>query len=572
MIQKAEDKAKDSSIVAKLRKEHQPYFRNALFLSVFVAALPVAPIAFMRLTFGPVLYSDSVAYLLWLLLILIAALTLAAALEWVRDRIIMAGSISFVSKLEKIVFSTVFEDSSREWTKGATIINDLRTIRTFLASQVAGAILDAPFAIFWLLVIFFIHPFMGLLSIFGAVLALIVGVIVEKKVEPEMEKAGEHQSTSRSELTSYFQNLNASLAMGTLPNLYDRWNKSQSSFLLSQATASAQQSFGGALTRVIMLVQGSMLLGLGTLLMLLEIMPIGMAGNLIIAKFIGALAMRPMMTAVMSWKNIVAARQAYENVDIFLQENPAVKKQMKLPKPKGVIQITNASVYADDSDKKILDQISLQANPGSVTIVLGESGAGKTTLAKLLVGFREPSAGSVRLDGVSVFNWDKAELGPHLGYLPQNIELFGGTMVENICRFEKPDQEKLKTACKRAGLNYIYEDYLNNTEHSIDPDSMTVSGGMRQKLGIARAFYGDPKLLVLDEPTSSLDSESEDNFIAAIMEFQKTNATIFIMTHNKKILKAADHILVLFKGRQKIFDTKTNIAKKMRMSQLEETN
>ena len=268
----------EETVLEKIKNQHKSYFRYALFLSIFVAALPVAPIAFMRITFGPVLYSDSVSYLLWLTLILILALALNAILEWIRDRVIMAGTVSFVSKLEEKVFSTVFEDASKDWGTGAKAINNLRTIRTGLISPVAGAVLDAPFSVFWLIVIFFIHPFMGILSIFGAFLTLVVGMIVEKKMESDVMKASEYQTASRSEITSYFQNLDSSLAMGTLPNLYKRWNRTQSNFLINQAKASAKQSFGSAATRIIMMVQGSMLLGLGTLLFLLDILSSSMAG------------------------------------------------------------------------------------------------------------------------------------------------------------------------------------------------------------------------------------------------------------------------------------------------------
>ena len=320
-----------------------------------------------------------------------------------------------------------------------------------------------------------------------------------------------------------------------------------------------------------MMVQGSMLLGLGTLLFLLDILSSSMAGNLIIAKFIGALAIRPMMTVVMSWKQVVAFREAYKEIGLFLENNLEIERQMELPNPKGYLTVNGASVKAEDSDKKILDDINIMVAPSSVTIVLGESGSGKTTLARLLVGFNEPDQGSVRLDGVSIFKWDKSELGPNIGYLPQSIEIFGGTVVENICRFTEPNMESLQIACSHAGLEDVYNDYFNGIDKEIDPDSMTLSGGMKQKIGIARAMYGDPKFIVFDEPTSSLDAESEKLFIKSLDYFRKKNSTVIVMTHNKSILKVADHILVLYKGRQKIFDSKKNIAQKMRMSQLENT-
>lgn len=247
----------------------------------------------------------------------------------------------------------------------------------------------------------------------------------------------------------------------------------------------------------------------------------------------------------------------------MLGEQEEEIKNIKLPPPKGFLRATNVSLSDGNSrnPKKILSDVNFALEPGNILVVLGESGAGKTTLAKLIMGIEAPTAGEIRLDGVSIHKWPKNDLAPYVGYLPQGIEIFGGTIAENICRFRDPSNKDLLASCERVGLNEDIKNFPDGLNHQIDADSLTVSNGFKQKIGIARAIYHNPRYIVLDEPTSKLDADSEDKILTLIENLKKENTTIIVITHNAKIIKKADFLLIIKNGRQKIFNTKMNVYK-----------
>ena len=558
---------KKTNVFDDTLEKHKSYIYTLIFLSIFVAYLPVSPIVYMRIVFGPVINSDSIAYLLWLTILLISALVLNAVLEWIRDRVLLAGTISFITKIENVVYEMTFEKNKENWKDGNRSISNLRTIRSFMATPVAGAVLDVPFSLSLLLVIFFIHPLMGYFSLFGAIAAFLIGIYIEKKVEPHAEEASEFQSEARNKLQAYFRNVYAATSMGNLPTIYRDWDASHKKFLLLQSKASRFQALGGSVTQVIMMVQGSMVLGVGTFLTLIGMMDFRMAGNLIIAKFIGALAIRPAMMVVMAWTQIIRVREAISELKVFLKDYEEPAEKISLPAPKGFLQVSQMTFVDPRSGAKLLTNIDFSIKPGNILVVLGQSGCGKSTLLKLLSGIEEPTQGSVRLDGANIASWNKDELNGHIGYLPQDLEIFGGTFVDNITRFRKPDSQLLKRACDYINLSDLYESYENGIHQNIDADGNTVSGGQKQKIGIARALYGDPKYIILDEPTSKLDNASEYKFIQSLKKLRQENNTLIILaTHNKNLLLLADYILVIQQGKQVSMDSKEKIIERIKAS------
>ncbi|OUW01416.1 MAG: hypothetical protein CBD16_05610 [Betaproteobacteria bacterium TMED156] len=558
----AKEKEKITEL-SKIIKEHSSYLYAAFAISIFSAALPLAPIAYMRVLFGPVLFSDSVLNLAWVTLVLVGALILGGLLEWVRQQIFFSCSVSISNKLDKRVFNSVFKETSDNWIEGSKVLSDLRTLRLFFTSPPMGALFDVPLCFVFLILIFVIHPYMGLMSLLGAVLALIFGLMTEKKVTPHIEDMQSNMNASRYELNSSFKNSQTAVSMGIIPNIFRRWELKNNKYLISQANASGVQALGASGMKFALSLQGSMILGVGATLMILDIINLRDAGNIIIAKFIGALAVRPLMMIVMQWQFVVSAREAYRNIEKFLEKHPEKKESMSMPEPVGKITVDKFEFKPKPDMPNILENINFQVNPGQLLTVLGHSGAGKTTLAKALVGFIEPSKGAIRLDGVSVFGWKKSELGKHLGYLPQDIELFDGTFSENITRFDKVNQEYLDRAIKLANLNQFVESLPEGVNTNLNPDILRIPGGIKQKIGIARAIYGDPKLIVLDEPTSNMDQESEKQFIESIKEI-KENSTLIIITHNREILLVSDLVLTIENGTQKIFNTIKEIVTEMR--------
>lgn len=550
--------------LSKILKENSSYFYAVFIVSIFSAALPLAPIAYMRALFGPVLFSDSVGNLAWVTLVLIAALILGGLLEWVRQQIFFACSVSISSRLDKRVFNAVFKETSDNWVEGSKVLSDLRTLRLFFTSPPMGALFDIPLCFVFLILIFVIHPYMGVMSLLGAVLALIFGLLTEKKVTPHIEDMQTNLSASRYELNSSFKNAQTAVSMGIIPNIFRRWELKNNKYLISQANASGVQATGASGMKFALSLQGSMILGVGATLMILDIINLRDAGNIIIAKFIGALAVRPLMMIVMQWQFVVSAKEAYKNIEKFLEEHPEKKDSMSMPEPIGKISVEKFEYKPKPSVPNILENINFNVNPGQLLTVLGHSGAGKTTLAKALVGFIEPTKGAVRLDGVSVFSWKKSELGKYLGYLPQDIELFDGTFAENITRFDEVNHEFLEHAIKLANLNEFLDSLPNGINTNLNADISRIPGGIKQKIGIARALYGKPKLIVLDEPTSNMDLKSEKQFIDSINEIKKQKSTLIIITHNKEILLVSDLVLTIENGVQKVFNTMQEIVKQMR--------
>lgn len=547
-----------------LLSKNSKYLKQVFFITMFSALLPVAPILYMRTVFGPVVNSGSTDFLLWVTAILVLLLSLATVLEYLRGRILFSFCTSITSKLETRIFDSTFANTSKlNYQSGNSVLQALRRLRVFVLSPVFGSILDTPVSLIFLLIIFFIHPFMGMLAISGALIMLLIAVLTQKRVEPAYNKSMKALMTSKEKLAETFKNVEAAYTSGVMKNNIQSWKKDNKEFLVNQAVASTIQASGLSATKTIMLVQGSLLLGLGTFLSLTGIMDIRNVGNIIIAKFVGMLAVRPFIMAIMGWKNITEAKRAYKELENFLEEFKVPRNSMSLPKPKGDLTVKNLVYVANDSKKTILDDISFNISAGSFLVVLGFSGAGKTTLAKLLVGFIPPTKGEVRLDGVEVSTWSKNDLANNIGYQPQGFDLFEGTIAENIARFNNPDEKEINLALQRADLLNLINKLKNGENTRLDPDQLQFSRGELQKIALARAFYGTPPYIILDEPTSNLDTKSENRILQTIDELKKAGSTLIIMTHTKEIVKKAEYILGLTEGRQKMFGESEELKRKL---------
>ena len=408
-----------------------------------------------------------------------------------------------------------------------------------------------------------IHPLMGLLALTGATLALIVALVTEKSVRPKLDDAMISARAARAELSESFKNIESAYASGIIKNNRVKWKKFHKKYLLEQAYASNSQNNGTSLTKVVMMVQGSLLLGLGTLLAITGVMDIRAMGNIIIAKFIGILAIRPFVQVIMGWKMVVEARQAFKNLEDFLEENPPQRQSMKLPPPKGKIDVSNLTYLGNENKNIILDNLNFKMPAGNILAVIGHSGAGKTSLARLLTGFYEPNKGYVRLDGVEIHTWSKADLSRSIGYLPQSYELFEGSIEDNISRFGELNQKALEKVIKLTDLDSTLFKLHDGLKTLMDPDNIIFSRGEVQKICLARAFYGDPKFIILDEPTSNLDERSELRIVEALKILKNSGSTIVIMTHTKNIVANADFVLGLAEGRQKMYGSKEELKKKL---------
>lgn len=541
----------------------RPYIVTALVFTTLVALLSLAPIGYMRDVYGPVLNARSSNTLGMVTLILVGALAASAVLEWARARTMAGASVRFAEALSRRVFDASFQANLHRTPGARQALGDLLAIRNFITSHTAVALMDAPMGLIFLGLVFLVNPFMGAFSLFGAFVVFVIGVISERRVRPLMTQAQGFATAAQNFAADSGRNAQVIEAMGMRRAVQQRWLAVQNQFLRDQALASEAQARGAAASKFVMLAQGSLLLGIGVLFTIWGVISPQAGALIIIAKLLGAKAIAPLMQLINSWKQVVVAQDAWGRLEEFLQKVPVRKQHMRMPAPNGHLALEGVAVRAPGTKKTVLVDVSFAVKPGRVLGVIGPSGSGKSSLARTLIGLWVPITGTVRLDGVEVSGWDKAELGPHIGYLPQDVELFDGTLAENIARFGQVDMDQVRAATTLAGLDPIVAHLPAGLDTDIGDDGCTLSGGQRQRVGLARAMYGDPRLVVLDEPNSSLDERGEADLVAAIGQLSARGCTVVVITHRKGLLAAAHQLLVLSDGRPKMFGPRDQVLAKI---------
>jgi ATP-binding cassette subfamily C exporter for protease/lipase len=541
----------------------RPYWRQAFVYSTVVSLLALAPIGYMRDVYGPVLDSRSERTLLWVTLLLVVALAMSAALEWVRARVFQAASVRLAQEIGPRVFTATFRANLHKVPGARQALADLRVVRNFITSPTMGVLMDVPLGAIFMLMVFFIHPLMGVMSLVGAALMAGLGWVSEQRMRPLTTQAQQFNSAAQNFAADSGRNALVIEAMGMVPAIQRRWYTFQAQYLRDQAKAADAQSLASALTKFVMLSQGSLLMAVGMLFTLLEILPPTAGAFLIIAKLLGNRAVGPLMQLINSWRQVVMARDAYTRLDEFLGKVPEPEQRMKMPPPQGLLTVENAAARAPGTKRTVVMDVTFTLPPGQVMAVIGPSGSGKSSLARLLVGLTAPILGTVRLDGVDIASWDKCELGAHLGYLPQDVELFDGTIAQNIARFGTINEEAMAAAVKLAGLQPLIDELPQGMNTEIGDDGATLSGGQRQRVGLARAVYGQPKLVVLDEPNSSLDQQGEADLQQALQALRQLGCTVIVITHREHLLAAVNTVLVLEEGRPLMYGARDKVLAEM---------
>jgi ATP-binding cassette, subfamily C, bacterial exporter for protease/lipase len=354
-------------------------------------------------------------------------------------------------------------------------------------------------------------------------------------------------------------------AMGMIGRIHRRWQERQHKVLAAQAVASDHAGLNATSTRQIQLMLGSLILGASCWLQLQGQLP-GTGGLMLVASVLGGRVLMPLAQIVAQWRLVVNTRDAVQRLDTVLGSLPQQPPAMPLPPPKGVLSVEAVMAGAPGSPMPILKGVSFAARPGEALAVVGPSAAGKTTLARLLIGLWPAASGKVRLDGVDVFGWDKAELGPHLGYLPQNVELFEGTLGENVARFGTVDEARVREALQKVGMLAWVDSLPDGIHTRIGEEGATLSGGQRQRVGLARAVFGNPRLVVLDEPNASLDEAGEQALLGMVQQLKAGGATVVLITHRTAVLPACDKLLVLRDGQVAAFGPRDEVLQQLRQA------
>ena len=538
-----------------------PYFRRAAWFSLVSSLLVLTPSVYMLEVYDRVVNSRSHMTLLMLTVVVLLAYALMEVLEWVRSEVMREASLELDRGLSPRVFSVIFDANLRRIPGGnMQPMNDLRTLRDFLYAPVVLAVMEAPVSLVALLLTFAISPVLGWTSVAAAVVQTFVGWRNERSTQPPLLAANRSASAAQQYADGSLRNAQVIESMGMLPQIYRRWIERQREFLGLQAQASDNAGFYQAVSKFVQNTVSSMLLGLGAWLLLRNQLN-GGAAYMIVGSILGGRVLAPLVQLVAQWQAVVNAREAYARLDGMLGAVPPRPPSMVLPKPKGHLQVEGVVAAAPGSQLAILKGVGFALSPGEALAVVGPSASGKTTLARLLVGLWPAINGKVRLDGADVYAWDKRELGPHMGYLPQGVELFDGTVAENIARFGQIDMVKVEEAARAVGVHEFILAMPQGYASPVGRDGAVLSGGQRQRVALARALYGKPAFVVLDEPNSSLDEQGDAALAQAIMQLKSSGTTLVVMTHRTSVLGAVDKMLVLREGQAQMFGPRDEVLK-----------
>ncbi len=536
-------------------------FRAVAIFSLFINVLMLAPSLYMLQVYDRVLPGRN-EYTLWMLsLIILGLYAFIAALEYVRSQVVISVGARLDASLNQRIYTAAFEQNlKRPGTHAGQALNDLTTLRQFVTGNALFTFFDAPWFPIYLLVIFMFEPLLGLFALSGTVLLIGLAVLNEMVSHKPLAEASAMSITSSTLATNNLRNAQVIEAMGMLPHLRQRWYKVHQTFLALHAEASRKAALITALTKFVRLTQQSLVLGFGAWLVLEGRIS---AGMMIAASILVGKALSPVEAVIGVWRQWSGVKSAYERLNALLSANPARLAGMSLPPPKGFVAVEGVSAAPPGHPVAVLKAISFALQPGDVLCVLGPSASGKSTLARLLVGIWPAAAGKVRLDNSDVYKWSKDELGPWVGYLPQDVELFGGTISENIARFGEVDSSKVIQAAQRAGVHDLILHFPQGYDTVLGDGGAGLSGGQRQRIGLARALYGDPALLVLDEPNSNLDESGEQALAQAVRDLQERKKTVVLISHRAGAVNLATKLLILRAGAVQAFGPRDEVLRAM---------
>ncbi|BCB08595.1 type I secretion system permease/ATPase [Vreelandella venusta] len=532
-------------------------FVSVGFFSMFVNLLMLVPPMYMLQVYDRVLTTQSLDTLIMLTLVVIFLFMVMGGLELVRSRMLVRIGNRLDTTINQRLYGAMFRRSLvAPGAQSAQPLNDLTGLRQFLTGNGLFAFFDAPWVPVYLGILFIFHPWLGVFATCAGIILFALAVANEKSTKALLAEANSEQIQAQNLANSNLRNAEVLHAMGMLPGIMGRWSKRHHEFLAKQSQASDR---AGALTntsKVMRLLFQSLILGLGALLVLQGEMTPGMmiAGSILMGR-----ALAPIDQMIGGWKGFVAARGSYSRLNELLTQIPDEQRHMSLPAPKGIIDVENVAAAPPGARMATIRGINFSVAKGEHVGIIGPSAAGKSTLARVLLGIWPTQVGDVRLDGGAVNQYNRDELGPYIGYLPQDIELFDGTISENIARFGDIDPEKVVAAAQKAGVHEMVLELSNGYDTVIASNSGALSGGQRQRLGLARALYGNPVLVVLDEPNANLDDAGEKALGQAIAQLKTEGTTLFVISHRTSVLKGMDKLLVMKEGQVSMFGPRDQV-------------
>ncbi|MEP9377085.1 type I secretion system permease/ATPase [Aquabacter sp. CN5-332] len=523
-----------------------PAMWSVVAFSFFINLLGLTGSIYMMQVYDRVLSSRSIQTLVLLTLIVAVLYAVGAALETFRTQLLVRAGVKFDDNVKESAFDAVQRASLRKPSPShVQALRDVDTVRDFFAGAGLIAFCDVPWVPIYIIFATMLHPWYGILAVLACLISGCLAFANDRVTRPILDRATKANISANNQAVTTFRNAEVLQAMGMVRQLRQRWATHRGAALGWQGLASDRAAFLVSATKFNRVFMQSMILGLGAYLAInREITP----GMMIAASIVVGRCIQPIETAIGNWKGIVSARSAYRRVQELLRMLPTQHERMRLPDPTGAVQVENLVVHAPGREVPVLRGVSFAVEAGATLGIIGPSAAGKSSLARVLVGVWPATAGAVRLDGSDLSHWDPEQLGKSLGYLPQDVELFAGTIADNIARFGVRDEGKIVEAAQMAGVHEMIQRLPQGYNTDIGESGAALSGGQRQRVALARAIYGKPALIVLDEPNASLDAAGEQALTTAVQALKKAGSTVVLVTHKTNSLGLCDLILLLNEG------------------------
>jgi len=531
-------------------------------LSLFInICMLVSPIYSMQV-YDRVMSSRSVTTLVMLTGIVAVFLALYGVLEYARSGVLTRAGLRFEGILRRPLFDAMMQaELSPVHRHGAQAIRDAELLRETVSSGLAPTLFDLPWTPVFITLCFVLHPLLGWVALMGGVILFLLALVSEKITKSRFEYAGRLSREANMMVYAALRNGDAVRGLGMGDIVLNRWAGAQSALVAVHAEASERSSALVAVSKFTRMTVQAALLCAGAWLSIEQEIS---AGSIMAASIVMARALAPIEQTVAQWKRVVACRAAYSRLKQLFESTPAPRAGVSLPRPAGHLEADGIVVWPLGGNRPTVKSVSFSLQPGETLAVVGASGAGKSSLVKALAGVWPVRAGSVRIDGADYTQWNGVKLGKHIGYLPQDIELFSGTVAENIARLGEADDQAVVAAAKLAGAHEVILRLPNGYDTPIGESGLSLSGGMRQRVGLARAIYGNPSLVILDEPNSNLDDEGDRALARALANLKAEKRTVIVVTHRPTVLASVDKMLVMSFGQVLTFGDRDDVMGRMR--------
>ena len=551
--------------IGEALKAQKGVLRTVVVFSMVINLLMLTPSIYMLQVYDRALPSGNQMTLLMLTLLMLFFFIFISALEYVRSLMVIRIGSKIDLELNKRIYTAAFEQNLKKvGSPAGQSLNDLATIRQFVTGNGLFAFMDVPWFPIYLVVLFIFDVWVGVFALCGAAVLVVLAVINERVSHTPLSETSKLQVQSSNMATNTLRNAEVIEAMGMLPSLRARWYAVHEKFLNQHAEVSEKLGTISATTRFVRLSVQSLVLGLGAYLVIIGEMSPGMmiAGSILMGKVLG-----PGELLINVWRQWSGVRSASERLVALLDANPPRETGMPLPAPQGKVSVESVTAGPPGTRQAVLNNVSMALEPGDVLAVIGPSGSGKSTLARLLVGVWAPQLGKVRLDGADIHQWNKDLLGPYLGYLPQDIELFAGTVGENIARFGQTDPTQVIAAAQQAGVHEMILRFPKGYDTELTDDGASLSAGQRQRIGLARALYGQPPVIVLDEPNSNLDEAGDIALGRTLQWLRENKRTVVLISHRANVLALSTKLAFIRDGQMQAFGPTQQVMEAMAKAQ-----